>query len=166
MMTLYTIGHGHTSVERFLELLRLHQIEALFDTRSQPYSRFAPQFNRESLKASLQHAGTVYLYLGDQLGGRSRDPVYKLPNGKVDSERLAGAPAFLEGLRQLKRDAEKRRVAIMCSEADYRKCHRFWLITRALVGDGVDVQHILHSGELAHTSPDAFAAAVDQLCLF
>ncbi len=165
-MTVYTIGHSHTSIERFIGLLGLYQIGMLVDTRSQPYSRWAPQFNRESLRASLRQADIAYLYLGDTLGGRPRDPVYKLPNGKVDYGRVARAPAFLEGLQQLKREAEKRRVAVMCSEADFRKCHRFWLITRALVGDSVDVQHILHSGELAQTPPDAFAAAVEQLRLF
>jgi uncharacterized protein (DUF488 family) len=166
MMTIYTIGHSHTSIERFIELLGLYRVEVLIDTRSQPYSRWAPQFNRESLKASLQQAGIAYLDLGDTLGGRPRNPAYKLPNGEVDYARLARAPAFLGGIQRLKCEAEERRVTVMCSEADYRKCHRFWLITRALVADSVDVQHILHSGELAQTPPDAFAAAVEQLRLF
>jgi uncharacterized protein (DUF488 family) len=49
-MTIYTIGHSHTAIERFVDLLRLHPIQVLIDTRSQPYSRYAPQFNRKSLQ--------------------------------------------------------------------------------------------------------------------
>lgn len=165
-MTIYTIGHSHTAIERFVDLLRLPRIQVLIDTRSQPYSRYAPQFNRESLKTSLQHAGITYLYLGDKLGGRPRDAQYHLPNGKVDYERLAEAPSYREGSERLKHEAERCRVAIMCSEADYRKCHRYWLITRSLVSEGVEVHHILHSGELIQTRPDEFSPAARQLGLF
>jgi uncharacterized protein (DUF488 family) len=164
-MTIYTIGHSHTAVERFVDLLQLHSIQALVDTRSQPYSRYAPQFNRESLKTSLQQAGITYLYLGDELGGRPRGTQYHLPNGKVDYERLAQAPFYREGLARLTHEAEERCLAIMCSEADYRKCHRYWLITRSLVNAAVEVQHILHSGDLIQTRADEFSPAPRQLDL-
>jgi uncharacterized protein (DUF488 family) len=165
-MTIYTIGHSHTAIERFIDLLQLHTIQVLVDTRSQPYSRYAPQFNRESLKTSLQRAGIAYLYLGDELGGRPRDTQYHLPNGEVDYERLAQASFYREGLARLKREGEERCVAIMCSEADYRKCHRYWLITCSLVNEGVEVHHILHAGGLIQTRPDEFAPAARQLGLF
>jgi uncharacterized protein (DUF488 family) len=165
-MTIYTIGHSHVAIEGFIDLLRLHPIQVLIDTRSQPYSRYAPQFNRESLKTSLQQAGIAYLYLGDELGGRPKDAQYHLPSGKVDYERLAEAPSYRGGLARLKHEAEGRSVAMMCSEADYRKCHRYWLITRSLVNDGVEVHHILHSGDLIQTRPDEFSPAPRQLGLF
>jgi uncharacterized protein (DUF488 family) len=50
---LFTIGHSNHSIGRFVELLRLHGIEIVCDVRSTPYSRFNPQFNRESLTAAL-----------------------------------------------------------------------------------------------------------------
>ena len=56
-MTIYTIGHSNIVSERFVDLLRLHLIQLLVDTRSQPYSRYAPQFNREPFNASLESAG-------------------------------------------------------------------------------------------------------------
>lgn len=164
-MTIYTIGHSHTAIERFVDLLRLHPIQVLIDTRSQPYSRYAPQFNRKSLQTSLQQAGITYLYLGDKLGGRPTEVQYRLPNGKVDYERLAEAPSYREGLAQLTHEAERHSLAIMCSEADYRKCHRYWLITRSLVHEGVEVQHILPSGGLIQTRPEAFSPVSHQLGL-
>lgn len=165
-MTIYTIGHSSVAIDRFLALLTQHQIDVLVDTRSRPYSRYAPQFNRHSLKTSLQQAGIKYLYLGDRLGGRPAEPKYYRGDGEVDYDRLMKAPFYQEGIERLKKQREGSRAAIMCSEADYRKCHRYWLITRSLVGQGVEVHHLLHSGEVVHTRPDAFTSAADQLRLF
>lgn len=165
-MTIFTVGHSNVSIERFLTLLRQHTLAVLVDARSLPHSRYAPQFNRKALQASLLQVGLKYLYLGDRLGGRPADPTYHRPDGSVDYDRLAETPWYREGLQRLKQEADTARVAIMCSEADYRKCHRHWLIARSLVREGIDVQHILHSGALAQTSADEFAPTVDQLRLW
>ena len=50
---IYTIGHSNHPIDRLVALLQQHHIEALADVRSNPYSRFNPQFNREKLQASL-----------------------------------------------------------------------------------------------------------------
>ena len=105
-MIIYTIGHSNIAVERFVDLLRLQLIEMLVDTRSQPYSRYAPQFNREPLKASLDYAGIAYLYLGDKLGGRPRGGRYYRPEGTVDYDQLAEAPFYCEGIERLKWEAK------------------------------------------------------------
>jgi uncharacterized protein (DUF488 family) len=165
-MMIFTVGHSHIPIAHFIELLELHHVDTLIDARSQPHSRFAPQFNRKILQTSLEQAGIVYRYLGDKLGGRPKDPQYYLPGGKVDYLRLAQAPHYWEGLQALRQEAERSHVAIMCAEADFRKCHRYWLITRSLVNAGVDVHHILGSGELVGTSPEEFVSTPEQLPLF
>ena len=53
MLELFTIGHSVHPVEHFVELLKRHGITALCDVRSSPYSRFTPQFNRETLKEEV-----------------------------------------------------------------------------------------------------------------
>lgn len=164
-MTLYTIGHSNAPLARFLALLTQQQIDVLSDVRSRPYSRYCPHFNRTSLNTSLPQAGIEYRYLGDRLGGRPTDAMFYRPDGTVDYERLAQAPWYRDGLESLKAEAASARVAIMCAEADYRKCHRYWLITRSLAAQGVEVQHLLHSGELVFTAPDAFTPAASQLHL-
>ena len=151
-MTIFTIGHSNVAIDRFLPLLTQQAIEVLVDARSRPFSRYSPQFNREALRTSLQQAGITYLYLGDRLGGRPADAKFYRTDGTIDYDRLA-------------QEAATSRVAVMCSEADYRTCHRYWLITRSLVAEGVEVQHLLHSGELVHTHADAFTPAGDQLRL-
>jgi len=155
-MTLYSIGHSNAEISAFLNLLQRHGIALLVDTRSQPYSRYAPQFSREALKAALARVEIKYLFLGDRLGGRPEDRTYYFDNGKVDYERLAEAPFYLSGISHLLELAARRRLAFMCSEADFRQCHRYWLITRTLVERGIDVDHIMHSGELISSTPAEF----------
>jgi hypothetical protein len=41
-MILYSIGHSNAEISAFLGLLTRYRIELLIDTRSQPYSRYAP----------------------------------------------------------------------------------------------------------------------------
>ena len=53
MSELYTIGHSNHSTENFLGLLSKHDITAVCDVRSQPYSKFNPQFNRENIQKDL-----------------------------------------------------------------------------------------------------------------
>ena len=155
-MTLYSIGHSNAEISAFLELLTRHGIELLIDTRSQPYSRYSPHFNRETLKAALAEVELAYLFMGEQLGGRPQASEFYLESGKVDYERLAAAPFYLAGIERLLALAAECRVAFMCSEADFKKCHRYWLITRTLVENGIEVNHILHSGELVSSTAREF----------
>src|SRR3712207_8128504 len=50
----------------------LFRSEVLVDVRSFPFSRHAPQFDRETLNASVRDAGARYLFMGRELGGRDR----------------------------------------------------------------------------------------------
>ena len=51
--TLFTIGHSNHTLDKFIGLLKQHNITAIADVRSIPFSRFNPHFNREALEASL-----------------------------------------------------------------------------------------------------------------
>ena len=47
--TILTIGHSKHSLETLMKLLHRQVVAVVMDVRSQPYSRFNPDFNRESL---------------------------------------------------------------------------------------------------------------------
>lgn len=144
---IYTIGHSNHTIERFLDLLAFHQITLLADVRSVPHSRRNPQFNREKLEQSLAERDIGYVFLGEELGARSKDrSCYR--DGKVVYARLAATHLFREGLRRLKSEASEHRVAIMCAEKEPLDCHRTILVARWLVADGVDVAHIMATGAL------------------
>src|SRR5689334_15563377 len=63
--TILTVGHSNQSVEHLLDLLREHAVDVLVDVRSQPYSRYATQFNRESLEPTVTNAKLRYLFMGE-----------------------------------------------------------------------------------------------------
>lgn len=143
----YTIGHSNHLVEKFLELLSAHNVNAVADVRSHPYSRFNPQFNREKLRTALRTAGVAYAFLGRELGARSEDPNCYI-NGKVQYDLLARTLLFKEGLSRLALGADSHRIALMCAEKDPLTCHRAILVCRHLVAQGIGAQHILEDGRV------------------
>lgn len=147
-VTVYTIGHSTHALERFLALLERHGIGLVIDTRARPYSRFNPQFNRECLQRALGARSIAYLWLGDRLSGRSRDPAFYDARGRVLWAKLARAPTTEEGLDRVVALAGAARLALMCAEEDPRRCHRRFLLTPPLTGRGLRVVHIRGDGRL------------------
>ena len=60
MNRIYTVGHSNYKIEYFIQLLKKNSITAVYDVRSVPYSRYAPQFNQGSIKKYLESAGIEY----------------------------------------------------------------------------------------------------------
>ena len=146
---IYTIGHGARKAEDFLALLKRYGIEYLVDVRSQPFSRYHPQFSQNNLKSFLEENDIRYVFMGDTLGGRPKDPGSYDDDGKINYEKVKTKDFFKEGIKRLKTAYEKDlSVAIMCSERDPAMCHRYRLITPVLIGDGIDVTHIDQNGRL------------------
>ena len=142
----FSIGHSTHSIDVLLDLLRGQSITAVADVRSSPYSRMNPHFNRESFAETLRLARIAYVFLGKELGARSRDRSCYL-NGKVQYERLAQTDLFRVGLERVKQGAKSYRVAMMCAERDPMECHRGILIARYLEPH-LEVQHISPDGRL------------------
>jgi len=147
---IYTIGHSNHTSEKLLELLNQHAILCLVDVRSQPYSRYNPQFNRETLAAALHTAGIHYLDLGSTLGGRpDQKDLYDPGSEKPNYARQRQTAHYQQGLQQLTQQAQQTKTAIMCSEGNPHECHRGeWLITPDLMDAGLTVLHILPDGQL------------------
>ena len=146
---LYTIGHGNRKPEDFLALLKDFGIEYLIDVRSQPYSKFNPQFNQNDLKFFLERNGIKYVFMGDTIGGRPKDTSCYDNEGKVDYEAVKTKEFFLNGIDRLKTAYNKDiNVVIMCSESKPCECHRSKLIGRVLDIDKIVLKHIDEKGRL------------------
>ncbi|MGH7147054.1 MAG: DUF488 family protein [Nitrospiraceae bacterium] len=145
---IFSIGHSNHPLERFLSLLREYKIDLLVDTRSMPYSRFAPQFSAEQIQSALEKAGIRYLFLGRELGGRPDEAEYYDSEGHVLYWKLANSSKLREGIRRLEEAVRARRVAIMCSEEDPSSCHRRLLVGRVLSSRGTELEHIRGDGRL------------------
>jgi uncharacterized protein (DUF488 family) len=161
MLRIYTIGHSSHPADHFSELLQQHQIEVLVDTRSSPYSRYSPQFDREPLRELVGAAGVKYLYLGDVIGGRPKDESHYDEHGRARYGAMGKSEEFLEGIARLEKGAAEFRVALLCSEEDPAHCHRRLLIGRVLVERGAELLHIRGDGRLEDEA--AIAAASGKL---
>lgn len=145
--TVYTIGHSTHMLKAFVTLLQMHDVSAIADVRSAPYSRFNPQFNRDPFAEALDDEGIRYVFLGNVLGGRSEDPAcYK--DGRICYDRVAKTESFKSGLVRVVRGAAKYRIALMCAEKEPLDCHRTLLVSRALDEQGIDVAHIHADGRV------------------
>jgi uncharacterized protein (DUF488 family) len=144
---LFTIGHSNLSEEDFIHHLKQHDITALGDVRSHPYSRYLPHFCRDYLKFLLKQNNIQYVFLGDQLGARPSDQDCYV-EGKAVYEKIANTVAFQQGLERVAIGAEKHRIALMCAEKDPITCHRAILICQYLRDFDLDIHHILSNGDL------------------
>jgi len=148
MGTVFTIGHSSHPAEVFTALLTKHAMQVLVDVRSAPYSRYAPQFDRELLQRALDDAGIRYLFLGRELGGRPDNQAYYDGDGHVVYSRMTADPAFVSGIERLERGMSELRLALMCGEEDPAHCHRRLLVARVLIERGHEVVHIRGDGRL------------------
>jgi uncharacterized protein (DUF488 family) len=145
-MNVSTIGHSTHPIEEFIRMLEGHGIRQLVDVRTIPRSRHNPQFNRESLSASLEAAGIGYRHMPG-LGGLRHARKDSMNTGWRNASFRGYAdymqtPEFNENLDDLMQLAGQAPTAIMCAEAVPWRCHRS-LIADALVARGVPVIEIL-----------------------
>ena len=53
-LTVFTIGHSTRTLDEFVALLKAYGVTLVVDVRTVPRSRHNPQFNKETLPASLK----------------------------------------------------------------------------------------------------------------
>ncbi|HEU4572225.1 MAG TPA: DUF488 domain-containing protein [Candidatus Limnocylindrales bacterium] len=144
-----TIGHGTRSTDELATLLRAANVETLVDVRRYPAGRRQPHLSRERLAADLPERGIAYEWWGEALGGRRTADPATLAASEWRSPAFAAydaymrTPEFRAALSSLEDRAwHGERLAIMCSETVWWRCHRR-LIADALLADGIDVEHLI-----------------------
>jgi uncharacterized protein (DUF488 family) len=147
MKTLYTIGHSNHPIDKFLNLLNQHEITAICDVRSHPYSRYHPQFSYDALKSTLKAHNIAYVFLGKELGGKP-DDLSCYHENQVQYARVAETQAFKRGIERLNKGIDTYHIALMCAEKEPLNCHRTILICRHLRAESLLIQHILEDGSL------------------
>ena len=144
-----TIGHSTRSLEEFQEMLQLADISLLLDVRTFPRSRTNPVFNSDTLPVELAKLNIAYQHCAG-LGGRRKKQV----GVDVSLNTMWRVQAFhnyadyalsdefgvaFDALVEL---GKTHRLAIMCSEAVWWRCHRR-IITDYLLLNGHAVQHLM-----------------------
>ncbi len=150
----YTIGHSTRSIDEFIGLLRAAEVRLVADVRTVPRSRRNPQFNRETLPATLAECQIGYEHIATLGGlrGHSSD-VAPSVNGFWQNQSFhnyadyAMSESFRDGLARLRELGHAMPTAIMCAEAVWWQCHRR-IITDYLLAAGERVLHIMAAGRI------------------
>jgi uncharacterized protein (DUF488 family) len=177
---LVTFGHGTASQDDLVTLLRDAGVTSVVDVRRFPGSRRNPHVARDELERWLPAAGVAYRW-EERLGGRRRGDPASAHVGLRDASFRAyadhlGTEEFRSAIADVLAEANAhaevdavaevgaRRVAVMCSESVWWRCHR------RLIADHVDllerrpVLHLFHDGRLApHQPTDVVRVQGDRL---
>lgn len=151
----FTVGHSTRTIEAFVDLLRAGEVGMVVDIRTVPRSRTNPQYNLDALPASLaayQIGHTRIDALGG-LRGKSKDVPPEVNDWWENRSfhnyaDYAMSEEFRGGLEELVALGRERRVAMMCSEAVWWRCHRR-IVSDYLLERGETVFHLMDGERVA-----------------
>lgn len=158
---LLTLGHGRLSADELGELLQGAGLEQLVDVRRFPGSRANEAAARGQVPQLCERIGIGYRW-EERLGGRRRlrkDEDAASPDTwwRVAAFRAYAAwtrsEDFRAGITQLRADVDAARVAIMCSESVWWRCHRRIISDVMLLEHEVPVEHLMPNGDLRTHEP-------------
>jgi uncharacterized protein (DUF488 family) len=135
-MEIFTLGTSNRKIGEFLEILNHFQIKIVVDVRHFPTSKLFPHFKKENFEKFLRENGIDYFHI-EKLGG------YR----KGGYENYMKSEEFKEGLEELIKIAENKKMAIVCAEKFPWKCHRAF-IARELEKKGIKVIHIIEKDRI------------------
>lgn len=149
MEPLFTVGHSTHPLDEFVRMLEPNGVKRIVDVRAFPRSRTNPQYNIDALSGALAPHGIAYEHLSVLGGKRGRSK--EIPedvNAFWDNESFhnyadyAMGAQFQAGLARLLAIGEGERVAIMCAESVWWRCHRR-IIADYLLMRGRPVLHLM-----------------------
>ena len=152
-----TVGHGTASQQELETLLLGTDVASVVDVRRHPGSRSHPHVARDRLEEWLPAAGIDYRW-EERLGGR-RSRVEGSPNTGLRDPAFQGyadhldTAEFREAIAEVLAEAGSRRVAVLCSESVWWRCHRRLIADHVTLLTDVPLRHLLHDGRLDEHRP-------------
>jgi uncharacterized protein (DUF488 family) len=147
-MKLATIGYEAATLPQVIDTLKRAGVEVLIDVRAVAASR-RPGFSKTMLAASLAEAGVDYLHLrqlGTPKAGREAARAGRTGEMHAIYEAHLAEPAAQLELARAVEVAADRRAALLCLEADHRKCHRLIVAERMAELAPFEIEHLAPSG--------------------
>lgn len=150
-MELLTFGHGTQTQAEIVALIQRAKLDRVVDVRTVPKSRLHPWVWSDRMAVWVpDEAQAEYVWERDLGGFRTasptshhtalRNPAFRGYADYMETERFGSA------LNKLIDSLPKRRIAIMCSETLWWRCHRRLISDAAVLLHGVDVRHLMPKG--------------------
>ena len=151
----FTIGHSTRPIPAFVELLRKGEAAMVVDVRTVPRSRYNPQYNGDILGHALAPYQIGYTRIAELGGLRKKVPgIDPDMNGWWDNRSFhnyadyaLSSAGFRRGLDRLIALGRERRVAVMCAEGVWWRCHRR-IIADYLLARGEEVFHLMNEDRI------------------
>jgi uncharacterized protein (DUF488 family) len=148
-------------------LLRDAAVDTVIDVRRFPGSRRNPDVGREALEEWLPGCGAAYRW-EQRLGGRRRTPPgwdvvdtwWTVPAFQAYAS-YTRTQDFRDALALVLGAVQQERVAVLCSESVWWRCHRRLIADVAVLGHGLVVSHLFGTGRLQPHVPAAGARVRD-----
>jgi uncharacterized protein (DUF488 family) len=159
--TIFTIGYSGYKPEDFIDELKRRNINVVIDVRSQPYSRYYSEYNKEAIEELLKSNNINYRNLAIEFGARQTNRKY-YTDGKLDFEKFAVSEVFSQGIEKIKTASNLGYIVVlMCAEKEPEKCHRAIFVARALRENGFEIRHIV-PGQPDYTQEDLEQILLEQ----
>lgn len=154
-----TIGHSSRTPDEVLDMLRQADVGLLVDVRAFPHSRANPAFNIENFGPGLARFQIGYRHcraLGGRRGRRAGvddrlNGLWRV-HGFHNYADYALSDEFDAALREVIFLGKDSRVALMCSEAAWWRCHRRIIADYLMLG-GHPVDHLMGGGRVMTATP-------------
>jgi len=166
-----TIGHSDRDIDEFLGMLRAARIGMVVDVRRFPRSRSNPVYNADRLPGDLARVQIGYRHWPAFGGRRPRqhdvdehtNALWRVQSFHNYADYAMGDD-FATALGELERLGRSRRVALMCAEAVWWRCHRRIIADYRLL-HGHSVDHLIGPGQVdpATPTPGALKTAQGQV---
>lgn len=133
---IFTIGHSNLKQEEFDALMKRHGIQVLVDVRTFTDSKFAPQFNGDTLDSHLAGKDIEYYHFPELSAGRTvkeTDAEGKAVTRKLTYDEIIATPEFSKGLKDIRESVRNGyRVCLMDTVGTAYDSPRFAMLGRAL----------------------------------
>jgi len=166
-----TVGHGTASQDELGARLLSTGVELLVDVRIAPGSKRHPHVSRDALAEWLPAAGVGYRW--DKRLGGFRKLASDSPDNALRNESFRAYAGhmrtreFADAIDALLGDATRDRVAVMCSETVWWRCHRRLIADHLVLARGVDVSHVMPGDRLeSHAPTDGVRVGQDGLLYY
>lgn len=158
-------GHGGLPMGEFLAGLKKSGVQVVVDVRTNPHSRFQPDYNIDRLRDALAKEGIAYRHL-PEFGSPAELRTLHQP-GVNDTEFRDAYRRFLEGKREsletLAADMQGKSLCLLCAEKDPLQCHRQVMMEALTETHKVGETKDLRTGVFHHTGDQKKLPGVNSL---
>ena len=145
---IYTIGYSGYKIENLLMEIKKRNISTVIDVRSNPYSNYYSEYNKETFQIFLKKNEIYYRNYANEFGAQQNNKTFYTLDGYLDFDKFVKSNDFLNGIKKLKDGMDKGYIfLLMCAEKDPFNCHRTMMVTREFHKIGYRVTHLLPDGK-------------------